>query len=112
MSDTQGIPVPGSNREPLAGAQYVSPVQHNDQVKVTLILRRRGGAPNCGRIATATRHSETVQTMGRLTEQTRTTLKLSSSSRTRTASLLSSAMKHHGVLCWRARRTAFRKHLK
>ena len=45
MSDTQGIPVPGSNREPLAGAQYVSPVQHNDQVKVTLILRRRGGNP-------------------------------------------------------------------
>jgi kumamolisin len=43
MSDTQGIPVPGSNREPLAGAQYVSPVQHNDQVKVTLILRRRDG---------------------------------------------------------------------
>ena len=45
MSDTQGIPVPGSNREPLAGAQYVSPVQHNDQIKVTLILRRRGGNP-------------------------------------------------------------------
>lgn len=45
MSDTQGIPITGSNREPVAGAQYVSPVQPNEQIKVTLILRRRGNAP-------------------------------------------------------------------
>src|SRR5690242_4774443 len=45
MSDTQGIPITGSNREPVAGAQYVSPVQPNEQIKVTLILRRRRNAP-------------------------------------------------------------------
>ena len=46
MSDTQGIPITGSNREPVAGAQYVSPVQPNEQIRVTLILRRRSNAPD------------------------------------------------------------------
>lgn len=46
MSDTQCIPVPGSDREPVPGAQYVSPVQHTDQVRVTLILRRRNNGSN------------------------------------------------------------------
>jgi kumamolisin len=41
MSDTQSIPVPGSDREPVPGAQYVSPVQHTEQVRVTVVLRRR-----------------------------------------------------------------------
>lgn len=46
MSDTQNIPVAGSDREPMAGAQYVSPIQQNEQVHVTLIVRRRGAQPD------------------------------------------------------------------
>jgi kumamolisin len=45
MSETKNVPVPGSDREPVAGAKYVSPVQHSDEVRVTVVLRRRGGDP-------------------------------------------------------------------
>jgi kumamolisin len=48
MSNTQCVPVPGSDREPVAGAKYVSPVQHSEEIRVTVILRRRGGEPALG----------------------------------------------------------------
>jgi kumamolisin len=38
------IPVPGSGRKSLAGASPVSPVNPDEQLRVTLLLRRRGGA--------------------------------------------------------------------
>jgi kumamolisin len=46
MSEPQAIPITGSDREPLAGAQYVSPARHSEQVKVTVILRRRSAEPD------------------------------------------------------------------
>lgn len=45
MSGTKCIPVPGSHREPVPGAKYVGPVKDEDEVKVTLVLRRHGGNP-------------------------------------------------------------------
>lgn len=43
MENTKGIAIPGSHREPLPGARYVSPVSDKEKVSVTLVLRRRGG---------------------------------------------------------------------
>jgi kumamolisin len=35
--------IPGSHREPMHGARYVSPVSEKEEVSVTLVLRRRAG---------------------------------------------------------------------
>ena len=45
MSDVQRITLAGSHREVLPGATYVSPVSKTEDVSVTVILRRRQGAP-------------------------------------------------------------------
>jgi kumamolisin len=55
MSETQGIPVAGSDREPVAGAQYINPAQHNEQIRVTVVLRRRGAGPDMAEAARAPR---------------------------------------------------------
>lgn len=55
MSEPQAVPITGSDREPLAGAQYVSPAQHNEQVKVTVILRRRSAEPDVAEMSRAPR---------------------------------------------------------
>jgi kumamolisin len=43
MNDTKANAIPGSHREPMHGARYVSPVSDKEKVNVTLVLRRRGG---------------------------------------------------------------------
>jgi kumamolisin len=35
--------IPGSHRDPMPGARYVSPVSDKEKVSVTLVLRRRAG---------------------------------------------------------------------
>lgn len=61
MSSTKCIPVPGSHREPLPGAKYVSAVKDEDEIKVTLVLRRQGGEPtipHAGQLGSAFRGRE------------------------------------------------------
>jgi kumamolisin len=45
-SGRQWIPIPGSGRQVVSGAKYISPVQSNDEIRVTVILRRRGNEPS------------------------------------------------------------------
>jgi hypothetical protein len=80
MSGTKCIPVQGSHREPVPGAKYVSAVRDEDEVKVTLVLRRRGGdpaIPDAGRFGSATARST-----ARFTGPTRKTFKRLKISRT------------------------------
>jgi kumamolisin len=44
MSGTQRIQLAGSHRDPLPGAKYLSPVDTNENVSVTVVLRRKRGA--------------------------------------------------------------------
>ncbi len=58
MSSTKCIPVPGSNREPVPGAKYISAVKDEDEIRVTLVLRRQGGdpaIPHAGQLGAAIR---------------------------------------------------------
>ena len=43
MNNPKANTIPGSHREPMHGARYVSPVSEKEEVSVTLVLRRRAG---------------------------------------------------------------------
>ena len=40
------IPLPGSDRKPVSGAREIGPVPNDEVVRVTVVLRRRGGDPD------------------------------------------------------------------
>jgi kumamolisin len=45
MTEDLLVPLPGSEREPLAGVQDIGPVDENERIEVTLVTRRRAGLP-------------------------------------------------------------------
>src|SRR3954471_15119374 len=45
MAFERRISLPGSEKQPLPGSQPVGTIQKNEPVRVTVVLRRRGGDP-------------------------------------------------------------------
>ncbi len=54
MSDQQLVPIPASRREPVPGAQRVADIPAEDQVRVSIVVRRKAGGAEKAHQAAAT----------------------------------------------------------
>ena len=55
MSDQQLVPIPASHREPVAGARRVADVPPDDDLRVSIVVRRKAGGAEKARQAAAAR---------------------------------------------------------
>ncbi|HEY2238226.1 MAG TPA: S53 family peptidase [Streptosporangiaceae bacterium] len=70
MSDQQLVPIPASRREPVPGAQRVADIPDDDELRVSIVVRRKAGGREKALQAAATRRPGSLSDRRRqLTEQ-------------------------------------------